>query len=55
MIYMGRFDDQDTLDKKRAELRARKVDFDRAGGTLELACRWAASRPKKPRSAVSRP
>lgn len=36
MIYMGRFDDQDTLDKKRAELRARKVDFDRAGGTLEL-------------------
>ena len=25
MIYMGRFDDQDTLDKKRAELRARKV------------------------------
>ena len=35
MIYMGRFDDQDTLDKKRAELRARKVDFDRAGGTLE--------------------
>ena len=35
-IYMGRFDDQDTLDKKRAELRARKVDFDRAGGTLEL-------------------
>lgn len=36
MIYMGRFDDQDTLDKKRAELRARKVDFDRAGGSLEL-------------------
>ncbi|MBO0942277.1 SPOR domain-containing protein [Acidovorax temperans] len=36
MIYMGRFDDQETLDKKRAELRARKVDFDRAGGTLEL-------------------
>ena len=35
MSYMGRFDDQDTLDKKRAELRARKVDFDRAGGTLE--------------------
>ena len=36
MIYMGRVDDQETLDKKRAELRARKVDFDRAGGTLEL-------------------
>ncbi len=56
MIYMGRFDDQDTLDKKRAELRARKVDFDRAGGTLELgpvagplldrrSRRSAASRP----------
>ncbi|WP_298210959.1 SPOR domain-containing protein [Acidovorax sp.] len=36
MVYMGRFDDVETLDKKRAELRARKVDFDRAGGTLEL-------------------
>ena len=36
MVYMGRFDDQDALDKKRTELRARKVDFDRAGGTLEL-------------------
>ncbi|WP_199740062.1 SPOR domain-containing protein [Acidovorax sp. FJL06] len=36
MVYMGRFDDAETLDKKRAELRARKVDFDRAGGTLEL-------------------
>ena len=32
---MGRFDDMETLDKKRAELRARKVDFDRAGGTWE--------------------
>ncbi|MBT9514238.1 MAG: SPOR domain-containing protein [Acidovorax sp.] len=36
MVYMGRFEDVETLDKKRAELRARKVDFDRAGGTLEL-------------------
>ena len=35
MVYMGRFDDMETLDKKRAELRARKVDFDRAGGTWE--------------------
>ena len=35
MVYMGRFDDADTLDKKRAELRARKVEFDRAGGALE--------------------
>lgn len=36
MVYMGRFDDQETLDKKRAELRARNVSFDRAGGTWEL-------------------
>ena len=36
MVYMGRFDDIETLDRKRAELRARKVDHDRAGGTLEL-------------------
>ena len=36
MVYMGRFDDIETLDCKRAELRARKVDHDRAGGTLEL-------------------
>jgi len=32
---MGRFEDLETLDRKRAELRARKVDHDRAGGTLE--------------------
>jgi hypothetical protein len=36
MLYMGRFEDQETLDRKRAELRARKVDHDRAGGTLEF-------------------
>lgn len=36
MLYMGRFEDAETLDRKRAELRARKVDHDRAGGTLEL-------------------
>ncbi len=35
MVYMGRFEDAEALDKKRTELRARKVDFDRAGGTLE--------------------
>ncbi len=29
MVYMGKFADTDALDKKRAELRARKVDFDR--------------------------
>ena len=36
MVYMGRFEDLETLEKKRAELRARKVDHDRAGGTLEF-------------------
>lgn len=35
MVYMGRFEDLEALDKKRAELRARKIDHDRAGGTLE--------------------
>ena len=35
MVYMGRFEDVDSLDKKRAELRARNVPFDRAGGTWE--------------------
>lgn len=30
MIYMGRFADQEALEKKQAELRARKVNFDRA-------------------------
>ena len=35
MVYMGRFDDTETMDKKRAELRARNVPFDRAGGTWE--------------------
>ena len=35
MVYMGRFDDMEALDKKRTELRARNVDFDRAGGSWE--------------------
>ena len=35
MVYMGKFPDADFLERKRAELRARKIDFDRAGGTLE--------------------
>lgn len=35
MVYMGRFEDAETLEKKRAELRARKIDFDRAGGAWE--------------------
>ena len=35
MVYMGRYEDIETMDRKRAELRARKVDHDRAGGALE--------------------
>lgn len=35
MVYMGRFADEDTLEKKRAELRARKVPYDRPGAALE--------------------
>lgn len=35
MVYMGKFPDADFLERKRIELRARKIDFDRAGGALE--------------------
>jgi hypothetical protein len=35
MVYMGKFPDAEFLDRKRAELRALKIDFDRAGGSLE--------------------
>jgi len=35
MVYMGKFPDAEFLERKRAELRARKIDFDRAGGALE--------------------
>ncbi len=31
MVYMGRFPDEDALARKRAELRARKVAYDRPG------------------------
>lgn len=31
MVYMGRFPEAGALDKKRAELRARKINFERAG------------------------
>lgn len=31
MVYVGRFADADALAKKRAELRARNISFDRAG------------------------
>lgn len=35
MVYMGPFADADALAKKRAELRAREVSFDRPGSALE--------------------
>lgn len=35
MVYMGRFADADAVDKKRAELRARNVAYDRPGAALE--------------------
>ncbi|WP_159915352.1 SPOR domain-containing protein [Pantoea sp. 18069] len=35
MVYMGKFADNQALEKKRAELTARKLDHDRAGGVLE--------------------
>jgi hypothetical protein len=35
MVYMGRFPDNETVDKKRAELRARNVAYDRPGAALE--------------------
>ncbi len=35
MVYMGRFADEDALAKKRTELRALKVAFDRPGAALE--------------------
>ncbi|MDA8523527.1 SPOR domain-containing protein [Acidovorax sp. NCPPB 4044] len=35
MVYMGRFPDEEALEKKRAELRARKVPYDRPGTALE--------------------
>ena len=31
MVYLGKFADADALGKKRAELRARNVSYDRAG------------------------
>ena len=35
MVYMGKFSSDATLDKRRAELRSRKISYDRAGGNLE--------------------
>ncbi|GAB1385059.1 hypothetical protein MASR1M59_02070 [Melaminivora sp.] len=35
MVYMGRFADDEALSKKRAELRALKISFDRPAAALE--------------------
>ncbi len=35
MVYMGRFADAEAVDKKRAELRARNVAYDRPGAAFE--------------------
>ena len=35
MVYMGRFADEDALARKRAELRALKIAYDRPGPALE--------------------
>ena len=35
MVYMGRFADAEAVDKKRAELRALGIAYDRPGATLE--------------------
>ncbi|QEA12865.1 SPOR domain-containing protein [Comamonas flocculans] len=35
MVYMGRFADEETLARKRAELRALKLAFDRPGAAFE--------------------
>lgn len=35
MVYLGKFSDAEALDKRRADLRSKKIDFDRAGGALD--------------------
>lgn len=35
MVYVGKFSNEMALEKRRAELRSRKVAYDRAGGNLE--------------------
>jgi hypothetical protein len=35
VVYMGRFADEETVAKKRAELRALKIGYDRPGAALE--------------------
>lgn len=36
MVYVGKFANEMALEKRRAELRNRKIAYDRAGGNLEL-------------------
>lgn len=36
MVYLGKFANEMALEKRRAELRTRKISYDRAGGSLEL-------------------
>lgn len=35
MVYLGKFPNEVAMEKRRAELRARKISFDRAGGNWE--------------------
>lgn len=35
MVYLGKFPNEAALEKRRAELRTRKIGYDRAGGSLE--------------------
>ena len=35
MVYLGKFANEMALEKRRAELRSRKIAYDRAGGQLE--------------------
>jgi hypothetical protein len=36
MVYLGKFPNETALEKRRVELRTRKIAYDRAGGNLEL-------------------
>ena len=35
MVYLGKFANETAMEKRRAELRSRKISFDRAGGNLD--------------------
>lgn len=36
MVYLGSFPNESALEKRKADLRSRKIAYDRAGGSLEL-------------------